>query len=301
MATIPKDPMDALAKQLSAFHISARLQKAAEEIQPIPKRYAIGSLEPVTFSPATLPSPNLASSSSRRPGLPSPELGYRPCWEPPILDYSWLEAVLDAEKELNRRDGSRDIAWRTDAMNEFFEYELLHSYYSQWVVDQRTNVYLHDIPFWDSLLNDVRVDYSELAISRRTTQLRHEKQFFAWLELRDAITKIAQTKDASFPDAPVDDMRLREELDEILEEKPSPSPYLTVLGNEFALVCSLITALRKLLVSETITTSYDKLDMPLLDKRLSETNDLALPTHRTDKLPQPPSPSAPRLMSRVHA
>ena len=66
-----------------------------------------------------------------RPGLPSSELRYSPCEEPPILNYSWLEAVLDAENEFNRRDGGCDIAWKTDVVDKLLEYDLLHSYYSQ--------------------------------------------------------------------------------------------------------------------------------------------------------------------------
>lgn len=43
-----------------------------------------------------------------------------------ILDYSWFELLLDAKMEMSVREGSNDIAWRTDIMDNVIETQLLY-------------------------------------------------------------------------------------------------------------------------------------------------------------------------------
>lgn len=40
---------------------------------------------------------------------------------------------LEAQKEMNARDGSEDIPWRTDVMDNIVEEEILHSAYDPWM------------------------------------------------------------------------------------------------------------------------------------------------------------------------
>lgn len=106
------DPMDELAEQLSRFHISARMQKVSEKQAKVSKKQAY-------FRPRT---------GGKR--SPSPKTGRRSCREPPILDYSWFEELISAQKELNEREGSKDIAWRSERMNNLVEQELLLTYHN---------------------------------------------------------------------------------------------------------------------------------------------------------------------------
>ena len=78
--------------------------------------------------------------------LPSPWFGKRPCWEPPMLNYGWFEQFLEAEREMAKRKGSEDIAFRTEINDLLLERKLLQEYSSDALHKQRQARFL--TPEW---------------------------------------------------------------------------------------------------------------------------------------------------------
>lgn len=114
--------MDELCNQLSAFHISARLQRQAEAEELAAKQDNAWLLN------------ELPSVWDKR--LHTPEPGCRPVWEPPALDYSIFEVIIEAQKELNVEEGSKEIYWRVDMMDNYVE-RLLLTKYQNWIDEEK--------------------------------------------------------------------------------------------------------------------------------------------------------------------
>lgn len=140
--------MEELCKQLSAIHISPRLQRAAdaEAILLLPAQKLTGwMLHGLPFAhdlscdllDADLNHNKLARklldelpfAFNGKRGLLSPAPGKRPSWEPPVLDYTWYEPLLQGDKEITARDGKAGIVWRTEMMDYTIEARLLTRYW----------------------------------------------------------------------------------------------------------------------------------------------------------------------------
>ena len=143
-----QNDMDDLCQQLAAFNISARLKRLTEDEQLLKEpKLQSGRSKNKTFQ-------QTSSASLCRPGLPPPKLkaSKRPCWEPPILDHSWLEILLNAQKEMTTRDGNEEISWRTDIIDNIIEGEILYTVYSPWVKKQAVRArHLQEMAFLKEL------------------------------------------------------------------------------------------------------------------------------------------------------
>lgn len=179
--------MDELCLQLSRSHISARLQRQAEAEELAAKQGNAWFLK------------QLPLVWERR--LPIPDYGRRPVWEPPDLDYSMIEVLIEAQKEMNVKEGSSWIAWRTEMFDNFVE-RLLLMKYQNWIdaqkKDSRDCGNEEELSFWRKLLREVGQDWYDGVNERNEIVERHGKSLDDWRRLRDNVTEIAKVKHARF-------------------------------------------------------------------------------------------------------
>ena len=194
------DVMEELVTILQAFHISARLSRLAHQKCLPPKPIAIEATK--TFTPY---------SSHRIAGrpLPDPAPENRPCWEPPILDYSWFEDLITAQKEMDKRDGSKDLAWRTETMDNIVEDALLRTYFYDYLptMDKPPIGYhpsssnTHSYPeamFWQGLRGALWDDIHELYVEGQAIRKKFGKRNTEHAQLLMGVKAIAVKKNKNF-------------------------------------------------------------------------------------------------------
>lgn len=192
------DPLHALRLQLEAFHISNRLQALANNDHLVKPKVEVTGKPELSISLSSLPISQTPSSY----GLPSPHSGQRPCWEPPSLNYSWLETLIEAQKEMNTRDGHQDIAFRTDVMDNIVEGELLYNAYIPWVKAQQEMAYGFqsgkETAFWECLTGEIEEDMREVRHESRDIRTKHGKGREDCAEFRNRVVEIAREKKSDF-------------------------------------------------------------------------------------------------------
>lgn len=117
---------------------------------------------------------------------------HRPCTEPPILDYSSFELIIAAQKELDKKLGSRDIAWRTEGMDTVVEADLLNSYNSYLLESLAERSDAQESAFLYGLKLELQRDFEEVRMNMVQVAERHGKGGYALQELITGIRDIAQ-------------------------------------------------------------------------------------------------------------
>ena len=148
--------------------------------------------------PTVLPVSQIPSNS----GLPTPYPGQRPCWKPPALSYSWLETLIEAQKEMNTRGGRQDIAFRTDVMENIVEGELLYNACIPWAKAQQETPHGHTngrgAAFWAGLTSEFEGDMNEVRQESQDIRARHGKGREDCAKFRKRVVEIAREKKSDF-------------------------------------------------------------------------------------------------------
>lgn len=122
----------------------------------------------------------------------APAKEHRPCTEPPILDYTSFELIIAAQKELDKKLGSRDIAWRTEGMDTVVEIDLLNSY-NGYLLDSLTGSSdPQESAFLYGLKRELQQDFEEVRMEMVQVAERHGKDGYALQELITGIRDIVQ-------------------------------------------------------------------------------------------------------------
>ena len=194
------DVVDERVTKLQAFHISARSERLAHQENLRLDRIAIQ-----TISAVTLYSPHRIGG---RP-LPDPAPGNRPCWEPPILDYSWFDDLITAQKEMDKRDGSKDLAWRTETMDNVVEDALLRTYFYDYLRTMEkpplgyqpsfsNSGSYPEAMFWQGLRGALWDDIHKLYVEGQAIRKRYGKRNREHAELLIGVKAIAVKNNENF-------------------------------------------------------------------------------------------------------
>lgn len=166
--------MNDLTKLLEAFHISTRAQKAAKQANSARQQHAQSHLD-VRVPP------------------PMPEAGTRPCWEPPIFDYTFYGNLVEAQKEYNMRQGSKDVGFITDIMDSVVEKGLLNMY-------QESIMHLNlggeketsaEHQYWEALAKNLEEDMKEVD---HDLQIIRARQGTTWREKVETMFRESRAK-----------------------------------------------------------------------------------------------------------
>ena len=130
--------------------------------------------------------------------LPSPASGTRPCWEPPVLDYTWYEQLLQGDKEITARDGKAEIVWRSEVMDYSIEARLLTRYWLFALDAWKAAGGCQEQRFWNSLSQALGQDIGEFGDEYDEILRRHGKSKDDWRDMFQRITETAQEKDPVF-------------------------------------------------------------------------------------------------------
>lgn len=184
--------MDELCKVLSAFHISTRSAGAVEKEKSTSELDGRSAFKELPFADEW--------------GLPRPGPGCRPCWEPPIFDYWLFEVLIAAQKELNSKEGNKEIAWRTNAFDILLQMELFGVYQGThmtfYCLGKRRNN-KQETAFWDKRWETLLVDREEVTNDFMAINERCGTQQIDWFHLEIQISSIVRTNDPTFKNIPL--------------------------------------------------------------------------------------------------
>lgn len=208
------DVMEELVTKLQAFHISARLGRLAQQ--------EYFRLEPIAIEATKTTTPYSLGHRIAGRSLPSPSPEDRPCWEPPILNYSWFEDLIKAQKEMDKREGSRDLPWRTETMDNIVEDALLRTYFYEYLPTKAvpsiadmasvgeesageggdgvegSGAATSDALFWQGLRRAVWEDIHDLYVEGKQIRKKHGKRNRDHAELLIGVKAIATKKSPDF-------------------------------------------------------------------------------------------------------
>lgn len=94
----------------------------------------------------------------------------------PFILYAFV-LLIEAQKEMTRKYGSKNIAWRTEAMDSLVEQELLLKNLYE-CVPPKENSFSQQSPeleFWESLGHAVRQELLLCSYEQRKIRKRHRK------------------------------------------------------------------------------------------------------------------------------
>lgn len=117
---------------------------------------------------------------------------HRPYTETPILDYSSFELVIAAQKELDKKLGSKDISWRTEGMDCVVEQDILNVYNSHLLESLAGSSDPKESAFLHGLKRELQQDFEEVRLDMVQVAERHGKGGYALQELITGIRDIAQ-------------------------------------------------------------------------------------------------------------
>lgn len=188
-------PVDTLCTLLSSFHISLRLARIADYEEHE------GDFESAWNSLLFL------STRLIGPGrLPDSVPGRPPCWQAPYI-LPWqllqLEQLMEVQRELARQDGNKEIAWRTEVMDNLVEKELL-SEYEDWVYEETVDAEKvsgnqEEVRFWKELQKNIAHDFNETLEGDRSEILeRHGKRLGEWFAYKKRVIEVGREKYKDF-------------------------------------------------------------------------------------------------------
>lgn len=143
-------------------------------------------------------------------GTSTKDAGHWLCSEPPDVDYSSFEIILSAEKELTKKLGSTDIAWRTEAMDSIVEQNLSCAYYDALKSEPvAARPGLQESAFSKTLSRKIANDVRDVVTESRDIAQRYGKTPVA---LRDLVKDINDAALRTDPNAKIS-LRTFEDLD----------------------------------------------------------------------------------------
>lgn len=91
-----------------------------------------------------------------------------------------MEVLIEAQKELNVKEGGKEISWRVDAMDNMVEDALIGKY-SNWIHKQRNDAgdrgNVEDFSFLAKLRKEVVRDWRDVSDERDKIMERHGKSW----------------------------------------------------------------------------------------------------------------------------
>lgn len=232
-ATEDRDEMGELCEQLSAFHISMRMARVAKK-ECHPTMFIMDGKRGPGKHVAEAKERQAAERDAKKEnepieqkaqemvgvlpqycgGLCSPDPGCRPCWEPPIFDYSRYDGILAAEKELTVREGRKEGEYRMYCIDEFMGRNLLTLYFG-WDQDMeidakhrvmacnggkrmRRGAWGNEVEFWSELMFEVSDHRMKMKEENGSPEERHGFDIRPGKIVMERVLEVARELDHHF-------------------------------------------------------------------------------------------------------